>query len=324
MHLKFVYPDCGAQYDCSRGCRLARAGSKTWLKRRYCHLHALAARLISETHFDSKPGLYAFQTHVNGRQTFDGRSAKARKIHSWLRDVIGREYVKVDIKPPADSILFNEITTIHPWEELRLSAIRSSAIGIQRRPGEPYMVTQDAYFAVVLLSGRYALEQRGREVFLEPGDMTLYDATRPHRIHCPEYFSKLIVSVPRARLRERITGVEHCTAFQIAGQQAVGAVVSNFLRETANRAGHMTPNAFLTLSDNFLDLLSLAVSSLRTVDLTFSRSRSFSLRRVKVFVERHLADPSLNAAKIASGMGLSPRYINDLFQGRVSLMRYDW
>jgi hypothetical protein len=118
-------------------------------------------------------------------------------------------------------------------------------------------------FAVILLSGRYALEQQGREVFLKPGDITFYDATRPHRIHCPGSFSKLIVSIPRMTLRDRIAGMEHCTALPISGRQGIGAVASQFIRATANQSCRLGDAEFRVLADHWLDLLTLAVTSVR-------------------------------------------------------------
>lgn len=247
-----------------------------------------------------------------------------RERSGWLREVIGREYVKVEVDPPADGGLFNEMT-IYPWEDLRLSAIRSSAIVIERLSGEPYFVSQDAYFAVVLLSGRYSLAQQGREVFLKPGDLVLYDATRPHRIHCPGNFSKLIVSIPRKALRDRVAGIEHCTALRIPGREGIGAVASNFIRSCACQAGQLHPHEFLALSEHSLDLLTLALSAVGPVDFNLSRSRSLSLHRIKDFIERHLADPSLDARLVARGVGLSSRYINALFKDEeTSLMRHVW
>lgn len=242
----------------------------------------------------------------------------------WLREVIGREYANVDITLPADGGLFNEIT-IFPWEALRLSVIRSSAIGIERLPREPLHISQDAYFAVLLLSGDCLLEQGGREVFLQPGDMALYDATRPHRIHCPRNLTQLIVSIPRAVMRDRIAGVEHCTALRIPGGEGVGAVTSSFIRSAASQAGTIEAGAFSTLSEHALDLLTLALAAVRPQDFNLSRSRSLSLHRVKDFVERHLADPMLDTAMVAAGTGLSSRYINDLFSDDdTSLMRHVW
>src|SRR5271157_4696306 len=38
------------------------------------------------------------------------------------------------------------------------------------------------------------------------------------------------------------------------------------------------------------------------------------LLRIKDFVERNLRDPGMNTAMVASGVRLSPRYINDIFK----------
>lgn len=143
----------------------------------------------------------------------------------WLHEVIGRKYANIEIMPPPDDALFNEMI-IYPWDNLRLSAIRSNEITLERLPREPDLISQDVYFAVVHLSGDYRLQQNGREVFLRPGDMTVCDATLPHRIDCPQKFSKLIVSIPRPLLRDRIAGIVHCTALRIPGNTGIGSVAA--------------------------------------------------------------------------------------------------
>lgn len=272
----------------------------------------------------SAPTAASWPSPAPGGAVLSTEQISAHERRDWLREVIGREYANVDITPPADGSLFNEMV-ISPWQSLRLSVIRSSAIGIERLPREPLHISQDAYFAVVLLSGDYLLEQGGREVFLQPGDITLYDATRPHRIHCPGRFSKLIVSIPRKLLQERLAGVEHCTALKIPGRQGIGSLAADFIRSAARQASMVEAAAFSTLSEHALDLLTLSFAAVRPQNFTLSRSRSASLRRVKEFVERHLTDPALDTAMVAAGSGLSARYINDLFGDEdTSLMRYVW
>lgn len=242
----------------------------------------------------------------------------------WLREIIGREYANVEITPPSNGCLFNEMT-IYPWDTLRLSVIRSSEITIERLPREPDLICQDAYFAVVHLAGDYLLQQNGRDVFLQPGDMTLYDATLPHRIRCSRNFSKLIVSIPRPLLRDRIAGIEHCTALRIPGNAGIGSVTANFIRSSANQAGQLNTHELSALSGYSLDLLTMALASVRPANFNLSRSRSIALNRVKDFIERNLSDSAMNPALVAGGTGLSPRYINTLFNDEdTSLMRYIW
>ncbi len=245
-----------------------------------------------------------------------------KQREEWLREMIGREFADVEISPPTEGRLFNE-TTIYSWEELRLSSIRSNAITIERLPKEPAKISQDVYLAVVLLSGRYSLEQDGRAVALRPGDMTIYDATRPHRINCPGSFSKLIVSIPRSKLKERVGGVECCTAMQIAGDRGVGAVAAAFLRSCAEQTQELSASQFAVLSENYMDLLALSLAAAGLPVGAASFGRSMSLTRIKNFIERNLRNPELDAAMVASGVGMSSRYVNDLLSDEgASLMRY--
>lgn len=248
----------------------------------------------------------------------------ARERRDWLQDVICQEYTRVKVTPPFDGKLFNEMT-FYPWQNLRLSAIKSSAITIERLQCEPYKNNQDNYLAVVLLSGRYLLEQNGREVFLQPGDITIYDATRPHRIHSSTGFSKLLLSIPRNLMRDRVAGIEHCTALQMSGKTGVTKVATHFIQIATSQAQNMRVDEFSKLSEHSLDLLTLALTSARPQNFNLSRSRSVSLRLVKDFIEQYLADSLLNTAMIAAGTRLSARYINDLFKDEnTSLMRYVW
>jgi AraC-like DNA-binding protein len=248
----------------------------------------------------------------------------ANERSEWLHEVIGREYANVEITPPADGKLFNEMI-IYPWKHLRLSSIRSSEITLKRKSHEPNLYSQDAYFAVILLSGNYHLQQNGRDVFLQPGDISLYDATLAHQISCSESFSKLIISIPRPILRDRIAGIEHCTALRIPGYSGIGAIVANFICSTLSQTNQLTTHEFSRMSEYSLDLLTLALATVRPEKFNLSKSRSLTLNRIKAYIEEHLSNSDINPTVVANDIGLSPRYINTLFRDEdTSLMRYIW
>ncbi|MGZ5013917.1 MAG: AraC-like ligand-binding domain-containing protein [Methylobacter sp.] len=258
------------------------------------------------------------------RLKFSTNDIPQRERVDWLREVICREYANVEIISPAHANLSQELA-IYPWGSLQLSTIQSSAISLERLSREPHLNSQDAYFAVMLLSGDYLLEQNGREVLLQPGDMTIYDATRPHRIHCPGEFTKLILSIPRIVLRDRVAGIDRCTALRIPGTQGIGCIAANFLRSSAIHVDQLQAHEFSSISDHALDLLTLAITSVRPVDFNLSRSQSVSLNRIKTFIEKNLQDADLDTGVIVRYGGLSARYINHLFEDEgTSLIRYVW
>jgi AraC family transcriptional activator of tynA and feaB len=208
---------------------------------------------------------------------------------------------------------------------LQLSVIQSSAITLQRRSQEPCLMSQDAYFAVVLMSGQYQMMQNGREVYLQPGDITVYDATLAHQIQCPVDFTKLIVAIPRALFREHLAGIESCTALRIPGSTGTGLIASYFLRTLAGQTRCLNSQEFAALSEQALDLLTMAVTSVRPSNYNLSRSRVLAVNRLKAFIEQNLKKTELDTAMICHFSGLSARYINNLFASEnTSLMRYVW
>jgi len=248
-----------------------------------------------------------------------------RDRHDWLREVICREYTHVEIISPAAGDLCQDLT-IYPWENLQLSTVQSSAISLQRSSREPYLNKHDVYLMVMLLSGDYLLEQNGRDVLLQAGDMAIYDATRPHRVHCHGESTEVIyLSIPRAVFRDRLADIDRCTALRIPGTQGIGFVAANFLRSSASHAGQLRPHEFSSLAEHALDLLTLAVASVRPSGFNLSRSRSVSINCIKTFIEQNLRDVDLDTGLIVRHAGLSARYINELFADeQTSLMRYVW
>ena len=248
-----------------------------------------------------------------------------RERHDWLREVICREYAQVDIISPVHGDLSQELI-IYPWENLQLSTVKSSAISLQRSSREPYLNRHDAYLMVMLLSGDYLMQQNGRDVLLQSGDMTLYDATRPHRVHCQGESTEVIyLSIPRTVFRDRVSGIDNCTALRIPGTQGIGYIAANFLRSSVTHADQLQPHEFSSLAEHALDFLALAVTSVRPGNFSLSRSRSVSLNMIKTFIEQNLRDTELDTDLIVHHAGLSARYINTLFEDEgTSLMRYVW
>lgn len=258
-----------------------------------------------------------------GGERFSTAYQPASQRLEWLREVIGKQYANVEITPPDDTYLYNDMF-IYPWQQgIRLSPIYSNAITLERLPSEPENVTQDCYFVVLLTAGQYKIEQGGRESFLKPGEMTLYDATEPHRITIPQPFSKVLISVPRHLLNARIANVEQLTASKLNTYDGIGAVSSRLIQSIVNELPTLEHGAFQSLAEPTIDSLSYSLIGSQGRQTELSQSQSLSLWRVKQFIKHNLGNSELNATTIAAAVKLSPRYINKMFeQEQTSLMRF--
>jgi AraC family transcriptional activator of tynA and feaB len=77
--------------------------------------------------------------------------------------------------------------------------------------------------------------------------------------------------------------------------------------------------------EHCIELLTLALGLGRPAALTASRYRITLMKRIKDFVDQNLGDPDMNTAMVARGVGMSSRYINDIFNDEeTSLMRHIW
>lgn len=211
--------------------------------------------------------------------------------------------------------------------DLRFSVVEAVAHSVQstgKKNGGP----QENYvYGMLILEGRALVTQDEREARLQRGDLTFYDATRPHHLVFDQDVKMLLVDLPQEHLRHHVAGLEHCTTRRIDGHAGIGAVISSFMHSLTAHIGDINAASQPHLANCVLDLVSTSLSSIKPEGPVPPRSRTFALYRVKEFVEHHLADPELNTAAISQGVGLSPRYINKLFEemgSSCSLSGYVW
>jgi AraC family transcriptional activator of tynA and feaB len=241
----------------------------------------------------------------------------------WLNDVIGKHYTHVEVAQYNHVDLFNEMN-IYPWHYgVSLSLIKSNALQLQRLHHEPDNASHDCYFAVLLLSGAYQLQQAGREVNLLPNEMTLYDATEPHQIIMPKSSSKVIISIPRSQLEQQIVNPSTVTAKKIPSSNGIGLLSSMLIRQSIQQLDVINPTQFTEMTDPVLDMLTLALKQLTRGSVNLRSHHAATLMRIKQAVKQHSDDSQLTAESIAQRVGLSVRYINNVFnKENSSLMRY--
>lgn len=248
---------------------------------------------------------------------------KTRERGEFWQETVCRHFVDVEVTSKITSDFFGDLKS-RPMGDLRLSYVRAGPHAVRSKLTAP---KEDCVYAVILLEGRCLLEQDGREAFVMPGDLAFYDATRLHQLAFDKEMSMLLVHLSRAQLRERIGGLEQCTTRRLNGNSGVGAIVSKYIRTLSAEADEANDAVQSALAQTTFDLLATALSALRPEGCLQSRSRALSLCRVKEFIEQHLPDPTLSAEMISKGVGLSPRYINKLFDDGDpcgSVVRYVW
>ncbi|WP_432487885.1 AraC-like ligand-binding domain-containing protein [Kineococcus sp. SYSU DK018] len=161
------------------------------------------------------------------------------------------------------------------------------------------------------LSGTGLVRQNGRELLLRPGDITLYDTSRPYSILFEEDFRFVVAMFPRDALQFRLRDVEALSAVRLAGTQGVGALLSGFLRGLPTGLAGLPPAAVSRVSHAALELTASLIDAHLGEE---ESSREVLRRRIHAHVEENLHDPALSPASIAAAHYLSLRSLHALFE----------
>ncbi|MEA2178869.1 MAG: hypothetical protein QOG77_2166 [Solirubrobacteraceae bacterium] len=214
-------------------------------------------------------------------------SVGAAERFSYWRELICDTFVGLDAERPGRGFTGTLRTAVAG--PVRLTRVRSVGQHVVRSRRQIERATREDVLVSVQRAGRGLVRQDGREALLGPGDMALYDATRPYTLTFDGPFAQTVFQLPRALLAERVGPLDGLTASRVPAPQALRGDVGG---ETA------------------LDLLAVALGARlgRAVSPAEAHRRA-----IRMHVERHLGDPSLSPASIAAAHALSLRYVHRLW-----------
>ncbi|HEV2101081.1 MAG TPA: helix-turn-helix domain-containing protein [Stellaceae bacterium] len=235
------------------------------------------------------------------------------RLDYWV-DELSRNVTAVGCEPVRGQPFFGEIRSdaIGCIGGMTYSSI-AQTFG-QRRPA-------DFFTLGVQLEGHGFASGAGRDVELHPGELMLYDASRPFRLTFGGRFVRTTLRFPREALVQRVGNAEHFIGRSIDGSIGAAGILSPLLRDLPSRAGVIPAAARERVADNLLDL----IATVLLADIGQPpRGAGMTLVHAKAWIEMHLAEP-LTAEQIAGACRLSERHLNRLFAREgTSLMRYVW
>jgi len=201
----------------------------------------------------------------------------------------------------------------HRIGELEVTAV-TAAEALGRGGGADVVRTETA---IVLAETANCVEtvtlQDGREARLRPGDFTLCDLTRPWVCRCDGPCNLLVVGIPRLLLLRYVAFPEELTAVAMSSRDSMNGLVSDYLHTLWGRFPQGLP-----LSDAWqvcqatMNLVGGAYERLAQDWSTRRSAASAHRARIRCYIEKHLTDPDLTPASIASSCQINVRYMHRL------------
>ena len=205
---------------------------------------------------------------------------------------------------------------LHTTRPTSLLILRATTHSIARATPKAGQLGEEHIFVCLQTEGVAIVEQDCRRATLNPGDITLLDTSQSFSADFPGEIEQLIFSVPRKLLRQRVGALERLTATVISPDCPLGSITGQFLRSFATDFDRIRPPVSQRLSDQALDLVSMAfMSPLEERESRLSVTRSVLAYRGRTYIEANLRNPTLSPADIAEHLGISKRYLSSVFAG---------
>lgn len=178
------------------------------------------------------------------------------------------------------------------------------------RSGDP-----DTLLVCMPLNGTSILAQDGREAVLSPGDVVLYDSSRPNTVVMEDQFRWQVFAVPKTKLRRSDRELAQITAVALPSASGLSRPVSAFLRGLAAEVPRLegTPGA-AALADSAVDLIAALVRSRFGQRWEVSDPDTVLREAICVFLRDHHGEHDLDPERVAAAHGISVRRLHALFE----------
>lgn len=255
-----------------------------------------------------EPSLPHFETLSTSRAPDDG-------VIDYWREARRHAYVDVSTDP-ADPDFYGDVR-LGRYTNFTLSTKRATAEQTHRnRSRIAQGREQDEYlFATFQTRGSCVIEQAGHTAVVPPGSMVIYDSSLPFAFRADAPYEQVIVKVPADRAFA-LAGIDRTTDILATTMSCAGAMsaVAAFFTQLAQHQDS-DPHGAAQL-ETHASSLATSLLSLVTPVRSAAEIPAFLRRdQVLAYIHAHLADPDLDAERIATAMRLSRRSLYRLFQG---------
>jgi AraC-like DNA-binding protein len=232
----------------------------------------------------------------------------------WL-DTVCTQILPVSIDPRTDAAPVAAMSCARIGEMSIRSVVGGDHVYVRDareiRSGDP-----DTLQIGLPLGGKSMLIQDGREAVLNPGDMVVYDSSRPFTLAMDERFQWQVFLFPKSTLRRSDRELQEITAIPIRGERGLNGVVGRFLRGVAREAAELerTPDAAI-LGRHAADLTATMIRSVFGSAWDVNDADMVLREQIEQFIQARHADAALDPPSIARAHSVSLRRLHAVFEG---------
>jgi AraC-like DNA-binding protein len=229
-----------------------------------------------------------------------------------LRELVGRTIFKLDIAPLSGEGLRSEAMACQ-LPGLNVLHVRTSAVHTDRSRN---LIADDDLAFLLASTCECSVSRRGRDPVLGPGDAALLGGPEPGTVTFAAEARFTTLRVPTAAIAPLVPDLASAFARRIPAGSAPLKLLVGYLASVLDTEALMPPELQQLAVTHVYDLLALAVGATRdAVAIAAGRGvRAARLHAAKAFVMQRLDRHGLSVASVAAHLGVTPRYVQMLFE----------
>ena len=162
-----------------------------------------------------------------------------------------------------------------------------------------------------VLDGREYINFNGEDILLKPGDLLIWDSTRPMTFEVQDRLHKISVMMPLPRFQSWLPRSWFSIRHSLDGQSNSGQLLTNHVKSLRQSVFDGGCKDNYALIDATIGVLVNALDPGTSDDP--KPLRVTQLRNIKEYIKANIRNPDLSPAMIAKAGGMSSRYLHWLF-----------
>lgn len=246
-------------------------------------------------------------------------SASVVNMRAYDPEIVGSIFTRVDMNWSRDA---RAQFVVSPLGDLSLIRSMHSANKSKSRRLERHINDDDDryFFACMPLKGAMQVRHLGGPnrlgwtCDLKAHHLTILSTREEYEIAMSEVLDAIWLRIPAPMLNSYVISLDDVLGRSLNVRAGLGHVAKKMMYETLCEDTQLDARGRRLLSQSLLSFLGEIINS--NTDLggnVAKRGRRQILNRAKDYVEEHIHDDALSPAQIAKGVGISSRYLSEIF-----------
>jgi AraC-like DNA-binding protein len=240
------------------------------------------------------------------------RLPAAGKVVAW--NAIYSSHMSAVEFNPADHNKFDAELSVEQLGPIRLARLSVGRCSVERRKTHIMRDSLRRYTLLLQSRGRSTFYHCGNEARLTEGDFVLSNLALPHLFDTKHPSVTIMLRMTPDVLREYLPTPEQFCGLHLGRTVGLASTAAAVVQNLCDNVSAGVRSGYETrVARYLLEMISMSYVAAYEPNLKGSAVQWQRRNRIIRYIEDNLRDPALSVTSIAEGLGMSPRYVRNIF-----------